>query len=147
MRMIKVLFGMVILLNASCLNSSNEKPIADNKGSLKQDDGSILISSGQFSPYKTIIVNNIEFQFVGNSGDTQYLSTASNLFHTPEGYMVGMKLNEVDESLQKNIVKEPGWGYYIQLKSGWNLAFCEGHSCTDSNLEDSSKVDWIFKRN
>lgn len=146
MNMMKVLFGLTILLNASCLNSPNEKRVTEKGLALKKEDGSILISSGQFSSYKTITLSNIEFQFVGNSGDTQYISTKSKLFQTPEGYAVGMSLNEVDKSLQKNIVREPGWGYYIQLQSGWKIAFCEGNSCTDSDPQATSTIDWIFKR-
>lgn len=147
MKSIKVYLVLAILSTIACVNTPKENSDAESILLPLSMDSSILVSSGQFSSYQTIFLNNVEFQFVGSKSDTQYLSTRSKQFLTPEGYVVGMRLGEVDKILQKDIVKESGWGYYIRLKSGWNLAFCEGSSCTDHNLQDSSTIDWIFKRN
>jgi hypothetical protein len=145
MNFIKVILVFTILSNASCASVSKKNSKAGYALLAYPKDSSILVSSSQFSSYQTIFFNNIEFQFVGSKSDTQYLSTRSKQFLTPEGYSVGMSLGEVDKILRKDITKEPGWGYYIQLKSGWSLAFCEGNSCTDHLPQDLSTVDWIFK--
>lgn len=147
MKSIKVYLVLVMSLITACVNIPQKSLDAKGIELPPSMDSSILVSSGQFSSYQTIFLNNVEFQLVGSKSDTQYLSTRSDRFLTPEGYNVGMSLSEVDKVLQRDIVKEPGWGYYIQLKSGWNLAFCEGNSCTDHKPQDSSTVDWIFKRN
>jgi hypothetical protein len=105
-----------------------------------------LVSAGSFLPGKTVFINHIDFVLVKQDNDTLYLRTNNGAFVTPEGYRVGTKLKELDKDLKKHLQKEPGWGYYTKLKSGWNLAFCEGSSCTDSFPRDTSTVDWIFKR-
>jgi hypothetical protein len=147
MKFIKVHLVLAVLSITACVNIPRGNSPAKNIELPLAMDSSILISSGQFSSYQTIFLNNVEFQFVGSKSDTQYLSTRSKQFLTPEGYSVGMSLDGVNKTLQKDIVKEHGWGYYIQLESGWNLGFCEGNSCTDNSLQDSSTIDWIFKRN
>src|SRR5690606_30856626 len=105
-----------------------------------------LASSGQMSPYTTIKIDGCDFDLVTSDGDTTYLATKDKKFQTPEGYEVGTKFSELPKDIQNDLTKEPGWGYYYKLSSGWTLGFCEGNSCTDKYPEISSKVKWIFKR-
>lgn len=105
-----------------------------------------LVSSGQFSPSVTIKIDNCDFDLVTTNNDTTYLSTKDKKFLTPEGYYVGTKFLELPKSIQRNLTKEPGWGYYYELSSGWTLGFCEGNSCTDHYPRNLSQVKWIFKR-
>ena len=107
----------------------------------------ILVSSGQMSPYTTIKIGSCYFDLVMSDNDTTYLATRDKRFRTPEGYKVGSAFSELPNDIQGELTKEPGWGYYCKLASGWTLGFCEGSSCTDSLPEYSSKVKWIFKRN
>jgi hypothetical protein len=105
-----------------------------------------VVSAGSMLPSKTVFIDGIEFTAVLRQEDTLYLMTNNRKFVTPEGYRVGMQLKELNKSLRKNLQKEPGWGYYAKLKSGWNLGFCEGSSCTEHYPLDTSKVYWAFKR-
>ena len=105
-----------------------------------------LISSGQLTPYTNIKINDCNFDFVTSDSDTIYLATKDKRFQTPEGYKVGSRLLELPKAIQSELIKEPGWGYYYKLPSGWTLGFCEGSSCTDNYPQKSSKVKWIFKR-
>ena len=105
-----------------------------------------LISSGQMSPYTTIKIEGCDFHLVTKGNDTIYLSTNDKRFQTPEGYKVGSRFSELPNDIQKELTKEPGWGYYYKLLSGWTLGFCEGNSCTDSYPKNNSKVKWILKR-
>ncbi|MBS1755511.1 MAG: hypothetical protein JST34_15835 [Bacteroidetes bacterium] len=105
-----------------------------------------LVSSGQMSPYTTIKIDGCDFDLVANETDTTYLATNDKKFQTPEGYKVGTKFSELPKNIQGDLTKEPGWGYYYKLPSGWTLGFCEGNSCTDNRPNNSSKVKWIFKR-
>src|SRR5215470_8157465 len=100
-----------------------------------------FVSAGSLLPSKTVFIDHIDFTLVKQNQDTLYLMTHDPGFSTPEGYKVGTKLKELRKDLQKNLQQEPGWGYYTKLKSGWNLAFCEGRSCTDSYPSDTSSVD------
>ena len=105
-----------------------------------------LISSGQMSPYTTIKIDGCDFDLVISDNDTIYLATKDKKFQTPEGYTVGTKFSELTKVTQDGLNKEPGWGYYYKLQSGWSLGFCEGNSCTDNFPQKSSKVKWVFKR-
>lgn len=106
----------------------------------------IMIASGQISHYKEIKIKGINFNLVLHGTDTTYLATIEESFTTPEGLSVGMQLSELPIDIQKDLTKEPGWGYYYKLPSKWALGFCEGTSCTDNYPTSHSKVKWIFKR-
>lgn len=134
---------LTFLLLVSC-QEKKEKALhsIDNK-----EKRQILISSGQFEPYETIKINNIDFDLVVNeTADTIYLGTKDTNFTTADGFTVGAKFGELSNDLKKEISKENGWGYYVTLNSGWSLGFCEGSSCTDNYPADSSRVKWIFRR-
>jgi hypothetical protein len=105
-----------------------------------------LVSSGQMSPYTEIKIDGCDFNLVTSDSDTTYLATHDKRFQTPEGYKVGIEFLELPKDIQGHLTKEPGWGYYYKLPSGWTLGFCEGNSCTDKYPENGSKVKWIFKR-
>ncbi len=106
----------------------------------------MLISSGQFARYETGKINGFTFDIVAKESDTTYIATRDFRFETPEGFRMGTKFSELPASIQNKLTKEPGWGYYYKLSSGWCLAFCEGTSCTDSYPKSESEVKWIFKR-
>ena len=107
-----------------------------------------MVSSGQISPSKKITFENCVFDLVLNQqNDTVYLQTRDASFKTLEGYHVGTDWNSIHNEHRSNLEKMPGWGYYIELDSGWNLGFCEGQSCTDSAPTQGSVVKWIFRRN
>ena len=105
-----------------------------------------LVSSGQMSPYTVIKIDGCDFDLVTRDNDTIYLATNDKKFQTLEGYKVGTKFSELPKGIQGKLTKEPGWGYYYKLSSGWTLGFCEGSSCTNSYPQNFSKVKWIFKR-
>ncbi len=106
----------------------------------------ILVSTGQISPGTTIKIDGYNFDLVAKGNDTIYLTTNDKKFQTPEGYKVGVKFSELPKNIQSKLTKEPGWGYYYKLPSGWTLGFCEGNSCTDNYPKSDSKAKWIFKR-
>jgi hypothetical protein len=106
----------------------------------------ILISSGQSSPFTTLQINGCNFDLVYDNGDTIYLATTDMKFRTTEGYKIGTKFTDLPKIIQNKLTKEPGWGYFFKLNSGWFLGFCEGESCTDYYPTGNSRVKWIFKR-
>jgi len=100
------------------------------------------------SPYHTITINNIPFKLVtGNNADTIFLSTDDPRFTIPEGFRAGQTWKEIDPKTRTKILIESGWGYYIPLKSGWNLFFSESNLSGSKTPADSSKIKSIFKRN
>ncbi|MEO9531111.1 MAG: hypothetical protein ABJG68_06360 [Crocinitomicaceae bacterium] len=106
-----------------------------------------MISSGQISPSKEILFENCLFDLVLSSdGDTVYLQTVDTSFTCPENYKVGDDFDDISEDDLAKMEQMPGWGYYIKLDSGWNIAFHEGYTATETYPESGSKVDWIFRR-
>ncbi len=149
-----LIFGVLII---SCNNSSKEKHKIDYQSinkkisldSIKSDIKyeSIMTSSSSFEPAKNITVNGIDFKVVEKEKfNVTFCLTTDKKFKTPEGYSIGTTLKDISEPEKNQIYKEAGFGYFIKLKSGWQLAFCEGKSCTDSFPNENSTVKWIMHR-
>jgi hypothetical protein len=110
-------------------------------------DSLFLVSSGQMSPFKTVNIDNINFQLVKDSqGDTSFVGTWDKSFQTPEGYQVGTSLQQIKKMYRDKLQEEPGWGYYIKLPSKWSLHFVVGRTATDHAPADTNKVTYVFKR-
>ncbi|MEL1241281.1 hypothetical protein [Flavobacterium flavipallidum] len=74
----------------------------------------ILITSGQLSEYKTVKINDINFDLVQNSNhDTIYLQTIEPKFITKEGYHVGTLFTELPITIQQNLIRYPGRGLFL----------------------------------
>jgi len=92
-------------------------------------------------------INNIEYSYsLDKNLDTVKLWTKDNKFITKEGFKIGTKWKEIPKELQDSTYKLPGFGYYVELKSGWNLGFCIGNTCTDNYPFNKSEVIWIEKQ-
>ncbi len=148
----------IALLFIQC-TQNNHTEIKENSGELmvkekdqtgieSEENSKLLMTfSGSVEPYQEIKLYGCDFAVVLNeSNDTTHWSTNDNKFETPEGFKVGTNWEELPTELQNAVNQMPGWGYYIKLNSGWQLGFCEGESCTDSEPKDGSTVKWIFKR-
>jgi hypothetical protein len=152
-----ILFATLIFLIYSCNNAEQRK--TQSTDTLKHSVSSnklipdtlapgkmIQVSSGQTSPYETTKINGCNFDLITKDKDTIYLVTRDENFLTPEGYKIGTKFEKLPKHIRSRLTKEPGWGYYYKLASGWTLGFCEGISCTDKYPKNDSKVKWIFRR-
>lgn len=114
--------------------------------SQKEQGIKLVIDAQKGYVIQEISVNNIKINYtLDKNGDTAKVWTKDFRFLTSEGFKVGTTWQELPSHLQKSIYKIPGWGYYINLNSGWTLVFCEGSSCTDTPPVNSSKVAWIEK--
>ncbi|KJD32474.1 hypothetical protein PK35_09690 [Tamlana nanhaiensis] len=113
----------------------------------KCENEAVMTSASSIEASKCVTINGIKFKFVEKeSTGVSFVSTKDKKFRTPEGYYVGTKRLDI---LQNDIVQiqtERGYGHFIALKSGWKLGFCEGGSCTSSDLKDTSEVKWIMVR-
>lgn len=139
-----------LLLNACSTEAPKTVEKIPDEDLTKTKDGVIvkqtLVSAGKFSPSTSVKFEGHNFDLVIEKNDSIYMATSDSLFLTHDKYHVGMTWAEIPNTLRKKLQKETGWGYYIELPSGWSLGFCEGASCTDMEPTDSSKVKWIFKR-
>lgn len=150
MKQFLIILGSSILIGACSTETPKTVEKIPDEDLTKTKDGVIvkqtLVSAGKFSPSTSVKFDGHPFDLVIEKNDSIYMTTSDSLFVTHENYHVGMTWAEIPNALRKKLQKETGWGYYIELPSGWSLGFCEGASCTDSAPMDSSKVKWIFKR-
>lgn len=74
-----------------------------------------------------------------------FISTGDNNFKTREGLAIGdtfKKMSKCCHVKEKNVIKLPGWGYYIKLTSGWNAVFDFSKPITPS-----SEILFFFQKN
>ncbi|SFU52434.1 hypothetical protein SAMN05216480_10617 [Pustulibacterium marinum] len=135
-------YRLLILGLLLALCSCNEKQNVTEKETVQL----LMINASDLKPYHSTVVNGVSFDYVIEETDTIYATTKDANFKTIENYKVGTRFGIFPDSLQKLMVKESGWGYYVPLLSGWNAAFCIGNSCTDSLPNTQSKIQWFFKR-
>ncbi|MFT5778298.1 MAG: hypothetical protein ACI837_001254 [Crocinitomicaceae bacterium] len=136
-----------LLISLVIVSLGDVKCFAQDEFEYLQMKPRMLISSGQFASFTNIIYKNCEFELVkSTAGDSTYLSTSDVNFITPEGFKVGNTWGDIDENYRLELARMPGWAYYIELDSGWQLGFCEGQSCTDLAPINTSRIKWIFRR-
>jgi hypothetical protein len=128
----RLLLISIFSINLIACHSSNEKGV---KHKIDAQTGYVI---------QEMIVSNININYtVNKQGDTAKIWTQDQNFLTSEGFKVGTTWKELPSELQKSVYKLPGWGYFVELKSGWRLGFCEGQTCTDKPPMGMSKVAWI----
>lgn len=105
------------------------------------------VTSSNISPAATILNNGVVFDITWDKDyKVNYIVTKDSKFLTKENIKVNMTLKDIKGLQKVDILKMPGWGYYIKLKSGWYAGFCVGKTCTDRELKDEDKITSIFKR-
>ena len=141
--------SLIYLFLLATFLSYGQKEDVQNKSAEQSDsdfsETMILMSSSEILPAKEVIENGIKFYVYYNNNNCIIKLTTDANFVTPEGYKVG---DEYRVILEKDIIameKKPGFGYLINLKSGWQLVFCEGNTCTDNFPQKHSKIKWIMK--
>jgi hypothetical protein len=105
-----------------------------------------MVSSSTISKATTIAFNSYKFEIAWtNDGIVNYVATYDKSFITPENIRISTTLKEIKEMQDVEIGTMPGWGYFINLESGWNVAFCVDKTCTGREIVDSDSVKWIYK--
>jgi len=148
-----LILGIII---CACKTSSKEKSDMESKEIVEKkidvfkssETGVkfIMTSSGSLDKGKDTIVEGIKYTIVENEkGNITFWSTRDKKFKTPEGYVIGNQLKDISKLEKDGIYKQPGFGYFIKLESGWQLGFCEGESCTVSVPTEESIVKWMMK--
>jgi hypothetical protein len=76
----------------------------------------------------------------------RWVGTSDPVFRTPEGLAEGDALEKVLAVAKSEVNREPGWGFFVELPSGWNAAFVQGPSMTEGELPPSAGICFFFKR-
>lgn len=137
-----ILFSLILLSLFGCVAN---KSLISEKVELKHSNRIVNAQSGYevLEMYK----NSIKYHYELNRKlDTAAIRTFDKKFIANEGYKVGTKWKDIDKKLTDSVYKLSGFGYYVELESGWNLVFCIGTTCTDNFPEENAEVISIEKR-
>lgn len=99
------------------------------------------VSAYTYVPYGIVkldfvIKNDIMYRYHSDTSGRYYISTADKNF-TNSNMNIGSEFHKIKNlGRLKNYL---GWGYYLQLPSGWNA-----YLCMDKSEIDSSKVVFFF---
>jgi len=67
-------------------------------------------------------------------------------FRSPEGISQQSTLADAKKVSGAALVKVPGYGYLLQMPSGWTAVFCVGKTMTESDPQDDQNVAFICQR-
>jgi hypothetical protein len=106
----------------------------------------ILVAPAQTWPEHRWKQGAVEYSLAADNHERlQYISTSSLRAETPDGVRVGQTLEEVLENRNLRVESWPGWGYFVELRSGWKAAlFLEGEFL-DRQPRATDQIDLLFK--
>lgn len=113
-----------------------------------KDPSMLMSSSAQLDPAYLLVVQSVEYSIGLRERDNRvvYISTIDPGFKTPEGLTTSSSLTDAMRVASDELRMEPGWAYYLPLKSGWSAGFFVGKSGTESAPGEDDTVTWFFKR-
>lgn len=126
----------LLLLLSDC---SSKKDLISNTpaNETKVRNTFVFIPNGLSVNSYSVIEKNIEYTVGVLKNKIIYIGTTDKNF-TISGLKIGDKLPETYFS--KEWGYRPGWGYYIEIESGWFAGF---DFQTEPNYE--SRIQWFFK--
>ncbi|MCA5006466.1 hypothetical protein [Sphingobacterium bovistauri] len=90
-----------------------------------------------FVKLDSLVKNEILYKYHGDNKKHQYFVSSHNRSFIDTGIKIGSEFQTI-ERLGK-LKQHRGWGYYLQLPSGWNA-----YLCLNKSEIDSSKVIFFF---
>jgi hypothetical protein len=114
-----------------------------------KDTGVLLMTSpSQFRKAYEIEIDRIKFTICPDErGQIAHIVTKSLDFRTAEGIKIGDTYKTVQKITDRSSAKWRGWAFVVPLNSGWKAAFIQGETMTEGELQENSKVIFIFKGN
>ena len=143
---------LLLLVSIICLSCSSMKDLTlgSKFRGTKASNGFIFIPNGSFINAFPVVMNNIEYKVGFLNNTIIYIYTDDKNF-TINNLKINDKLPESYNNREfvsipaynnREIGYIPGWGYYIEIESGWYAGF---DSKTKPNEE--SRIEWFFKYN
>ena len=97
--------------------------------------GLTMAGSGQMWPSYETVIDGVSF-VIGFDGDhrVRFVATTDPAFAGVDALRIGDSPDaELRAAASESMVHEPGWGYYVRLRSGWN-AFIDDSTAGAENL-------------
>ncbi|MCP5538969.1 MAG: hypothetical protein H7A52_02360 [Akkermansiaceae bacterium] len=106
-----------------------------------------MVSSAGVFPACEISVNGVVYSIaLGDERRVVSISTKDPGFETENGLSVNSTLEDISKFTKSELIREPGFGYILELPSGWVAGFFMGQTGTESPPGLGTKVGWFFKR-
>jgi formylglycine-generating enzyme required for sulfatase activity len=106
----------------------------------------VMVSPAQFQHAWNWVFDNVEYTLgIDENGRVQFLSTSSLKVATAEGIRVGQRFAELQKVEGIKLVAWCGWGYVVELPSGWKAAFFLGESMTEREPQPEDRLDLLFR--
>lgn len=107
-----------------------------------------LTRSGSLDPAYSVSVRGVRFVVAVSRrrGTVVYVGTTAPAFWTPENIRVGNGLADVLAAGAAAPQREPGWGFWTSLPSGWHVGFVSEPPPTGGPLSPNATVRWLFRR-
>lgn len=142
---------LLLLVSIICLSCSSMKDLTlgSKFRGTKASNGFIFIPNGSFINAFPVVMNNIEYKVGVLNNTIIYIQTRDKNFtinnlkindKLPESYIINREFVSIPAYNNREIGYIPGWGYYIEIESGWYAGF---DSKTKPNEE--SRIECFFK--
>jgi hypothetical protein len=117
--------------------------IGDMLQHLPEPHFTVLVNSASLAPAYEIHWNGNAYNVAVSktTGMVLFVSTKAKGFRTPEGFSVDNTIGDLLTKYPNGKRKEPGWGSYVVLPSGW-AAFAG----TEGELDANSRIESFFRR-
>ena len=144
---------LLLLVSIICLSCSSMKDLTlgSKFRGTKASNGFIFIPNGSFINAFPVVMNNIEYKVGVLNNTIIYIYTDDKNFtinnlkindKLPESYIINREFVSIPAYNNRELGYIPGWGYYIEIESGWYAGF---DSKTKPNEE--SRIECFFKYN
>jgi hypothetical protein len=100
----------------------------------------LIVQSAQTWPSYQLVVGSARYVIGLEKNRVRYIGVSDPKFKTSEGLSVASTFAEVLQASPDKGSNEPGWAYFVPLRSGWSAAF-KASAPTKAQL-----VSWFFKR-
>ncbi|MCK5383963.1 MAG: hypothetical protein KAJ29_00210 [Alphaproteobacteria bacterium] len=137
---------LVVLCACSRLEIGKFPDIGDEFPLEKLFDQKLMVSSGQIDDvvYVSHKGLNVDIALDGK-GKVSYIRICDPAYVSQDGISPGAVLRDICEITSTELKSMPGWGYWLDLPSGWKVSFCVGDSCTDTEPDPDTPSKCFFK--
>lgn len=141
-------FIIILVVGCGYKNTSPVNPeicsIFDKQLYDSISERSILISPNQFKKGYFILSNGVRYSVIENENKViNFISTNDTTFYI-NNINIGMKYNQINK---KDILDEKyvsGWGYIINLKSGWNALFADDTVFRNHSIHEHAPISAFY---
>ena len=143
----KIVLLVFILIYTNPFRSSTEPVLGDKIDVTNLTEINIVIGPSEIRKCFSISIDEINYSIgVNEIGLIDYVITSDSNFSTSEILKIGDTYKKVQGLTEKEVVVLIGWGYYIELPSGWKAVFTQGDTMTEGELKYNSKIKFFFKQ-